>query len=64
VKSAKANPKPVVSVPGIGDVAYSVANGASLLVWRNGTEAEFAIFGAPNKLERDERLARKVAVKL
>jgi hypothetical protein len=64
VKSAKANPKPVVSVSGIGDSAYSVGGGASLLVWRNGTEAEFAIFGTRNTLKRDEQLARKVVGKL
>lgn len=63
-KSAKANPKPVVAVSGIGDSAYSVGGGASLLVWRNGTEAEFAIFGASNTLKRDEQLARKVVGKL
>jgi hypothetical protein len=35
-----------------------------LLVWRNGTEAEFAIFGTRNTLKRDEQLARKVVGKL
>jgi hypothetical protein len=64
VKSAKANPKPVVSVSGIGDSAYSVGGGASLLVWRNGTEAAFSIYGTRNTLTRDEQLARKVVGKL
>lgn len=64
VKSAKANPKPVGSIAGIGDSAYSVGGGASLLVWRHGTEAAFAIFGASKPLVREERLARKVVGRL
>jgi hypothetical protein len=35
---AKANPGPVVAVAGIGSSAYSAGGGASLLVWKNGTE--------------------------
>lgn len=64
VKSAKANPKPVVAVSGIGSSAYSVGGGASLLVWRNGTEAAFSIVGIGNSLKRDEQLARKVVGRL
>ncbi|HST15379.1 MAG TPA: hypothetical protein VLJ44_11080, partial [Gaiellaceae bacterium] len=57
VKSANANPKPVVAVSGIGSSAYSVGGGASLLVWKNGTEAAFSIVGIGNSLKRDEQLA-------
>jgi hypothetical protein len=63
-KSAKANPGPVVAVPGIGSSAYSVAGGASLLVWKNGTEATFSIFGAGAPLRAEERLAKRVVAKL
>ena len=62
-KSAKANPGPVVAVSGIGSSAYSVG-GASLLVWKNGTEASFSIFGAGAPLRAEERLAKKVVAKL
>ncbi len=63
-KSAKANPGPVVAVSGIGSSAYSVGGGASLLVWKNGTEASFSIFGAGAPLRAEERLAKKVVGKL
>ena len=60
VKSAKANPGPVVSIAGIGESAYSVSGGSGLLVWKNGTEATFAIFGDGKGLKLEEQLARTV----
>jgi hypothetical protein len=45
VKSAKANPKPIVPVPGVGDSAYSAAGGTALLVWKGGTEITFLFVG-------------------
>ena len=63
-RSAKANPGPVTAVSGIGGAAYSVGGGASLLVWKNGTEASFSIFGAGAPLRAEERLAKKVVAKL
>jgi hypothetical protein len=45
VKSAKANPKPVFAVPGVGDAAYSAAAGSAFLVWKNGTEVTLEFVG-------------------
>jgi hypothetical protein len=64
VKSAKANPGRAEAVPGIGAVAYSVGNGAQLLVWRNGTEATFLVVGVANPLASEKRLARRVVGRL
>ena len=59
-KSAKANPKPVVPVPGLGTPAYFVAN-FILLVWRDGTEATFSISGTSGSpLTAEKALAKKV----
>ena len=63
-KSAKANPGPVVAVPGIGSSAYSAGGGTSLLVWKNGTEVSFSIFGVHAPLHAEERLAKKAVAKL
>jgi hypothetical protein len=47
VTSAKANPKPVVPVSGVGAgaAAYSAAAGAALLVWKGDTEVTFLFIG-------------------
>ncbi len=64
VKSAKANPKPIVSVPGLGTPAYFVAN-FILLVWRNGTEATFTISGTSGSpLTAEKALAQKVVKRI
>jgi hypothetical protein len=63
VKSAKANPAPVVAVPGIGAAAYSAA-GSVLLVWRNGTEATFLLFGGGKGLADEKALAKRVVSRL
>ena len=62
IKSAKANPPPVVAVSGLGVLAYSVA-GYTLLAWRNGTEATFTIVGGKG-LVAEKALAKRVAGKL
>lgn len=59
VKSAKANPPPVVAVSGLGVLAYSAA-GFTLLVWRNGTEATFTVIGGKG-LAAEKALAKRVA---
>ena len=64
VKSAKANPGPVKPVGGIGALAYSAAGGAALLVWRNGSEATFSIFGGGPGLSREVKLAKRVVKRL
>jgi hypothetical protein len=64
-KSAKANPGPIVAVPGIGDAAYSVGGGGTtLLVWKNGTELVISIHGVGAALHAEEQLARKVIGRL
>jgi hypothetical protein len=63
-RSAKANPGPVVAVAGIGSSAYSAGGGASLLVWKNGTEVSFSIFGIHAPLHAEEQLAKKAVAKL
>ena len=63
VKSAKANPKPVVAVTGLGTPAYSAA-GSVLLVWRNGVEANFLIFGGGKGLADEKALAKRVVKRL
>lgn len=63
-RSAKANPGPVVSVAGIGSSAFSAGGGASLLVWKNGTEMSLSIFGIHAPLHAEEQLARKAVAKL
>jgi len=62
IKSAKANPPPVVAVSGLGVLAYSAA-GYTLLAWRNGTEATFTIVGGKG-LVAEKALAKKVASRL
>lgn len=64
VTSAKANPKPVVAVHGIGSAAYSAAGGFTLLVWKDEIEATFSIFGAGSALPAEEALARRVVGRL
>jgi hypothetical protein len=60
VRSAKANPKPIVSVPGLGTPAYFVANFV-LLVWRHGREVTFSISGTSGSpLAAEKALAKKV----
>jgi hypothetical protein len=63
-RSAKANPGPVVAVAGIGSSAYSTGGGASLLVWKNGTEVSFSIVGIHAPLHAEEQLAKKAVTKL
>jgi hypothetical protein len=63
-KSAKANPGPVVAVAGIGSSAYSAGGGASLLVWKNGTEVALSIFGIHAPLHAEEQLAKEAVAKL
>ena len=64
VKSAKANPKPIVPEPSLGVPAYYVAN-FILLVWKNGTEATFSIAGASGSpLAAETALAKKALAKL
>ncbi|HKB94012.1 MAG TPA: hypothetical protein VKC62_07255 [Gaiellaceae bacterium] len=64
VKSAKANPKPVVAVPGLGAPAY-FAGGFVLLAWRHGTEATFTVFGAAGKpLVAEKALAKRALARL
>jgi hypothetical protein len=63
-KSAKMNPGPVVAVAGIGSSAYSTGGGASLLVWKNGIEVSFGIFGIHAPLHAEEQLAKKAVAKL
>jgi hypothetical protein len=64
VRSAKANPPPVVAVSGIGAgaIAYSAA-GYTLLVWRDGTEATFTITGGGG-VAAEKALAKKVVGRL
>jgi hypothetical protein len=62
VKSAKANPPPVVAVSGLGVLAYSAA-GFTLLVWRNGTEATFTVIGGKG-VAAEKALAKRVAGRL
>ena len=62
IKSAKANPPPVVAVSGLGVLAYSAA-GYTLLAWRNGTEATFTIGGGKG-LVAEKALAKRVASRL
>ena len=57
-KSAKANPKPIVSVPGLGVPAYYVAS-FLLLTWKDGTEATFSVTGQTNPLTAEESLAKR-----
>jgi hypothetical protein len=64
MRSAKANPGPVVAVAGIGSSAYSTGGGASLLVWKNGTEVSFSIVGIHAPLHAEEQLAKKAVTKL
>jgi hypothetical protein len=64
IKSAKANPKPVAAIGGIGSAAYSVGGGASLLVWKKGTEVTFSIFGSHAPLHAEEQLAKRVTTRL
>jgi hypothetical protein len=59
IKSAKANPPPVVAVSGLGVLAYSAA-GFTLLVWRNGTEATFTVIGGKG-VPAEKALAKRVA---
>ena len=64
VKSAKANPGPVKPVSGVGALAYSAGGGTTLLVWRNGSEATFSIFGGGPGLPREIKLAKRVVKRL
>ena len=63
VKSAKMNPPPVKAISGVGAPAYYAA-GATLLVWRNGHEATFSIFGAGPALAREVDLAKRALPRL
>jgi hypothetical protein len=64
VRSAKANPKPVVAVPGLGVPAY-FAGGFVLLVWKHGTEATFTVFGTAAKpLAAEKALAKKALARI
>jgi hypothetical protein len=64
VTSAKANPGPVVRVSGVGATAYSAAGGSILLVWRDGTEATFLVFGGGKGLREEKLLAKRVVGRL
>jgi hypothetical protein len=57
-KSAKANPKPVIEIPGIGDAAYSAGGGVALLVWKGGTEVKFLFVGMNPFVATQQSLAK------
>ena len=60
VPPRKANPKPIVPVPGLGTPAYFVAN-FILLTWKKGTEITFSVSGTSGSpLAQEKALAKKV----
>jgi hypothetical protein len=63
-RSAKANPGPVVPVSGLGAAAYAAGGGSVLLVWRNGTEVTFLVFGGGKGLAEEKRLAKRAVTRL
>jgi len=63
VTSAKANPGPVVAVPGLG-AAYSAAGGSTLLVWKQGTEVTLLAFGVTPALTAEKALAKSALARL
>jgi hypothetical protein len=63
-KSAKANPKPVIKIPGIGDEAFSAGGGAALLVWKGGTEITFLFVGANPFVATQQSLAKAALSRL
>ena len=64
VKSAKANPGPVVRIAGLGGEAYSVAGGASLLTWKKGTEVTFLIIGLAKPLAAEKLVAKAALARI
>jgi hypothetical protein len=64
VTSAKANPGPVVAVPGLGAAAYSAAGGSTLLVWKNGTEVTLLAFGVSPAMTAEKALAKSALARL
>ena len=64
VTSAKANPGPVVAVPGLGAAAYSAAGGSTLLVWKRGTEVTLLAFGVTPALTAEKALAKSALARL
>jgi hypothetical protein len=63
VKSAKATGQ-VLAVPGIGGAAYSAGSGSSLLVWKNGTEVTFLVFGVKSAQPVMRQLARRAVARI
>ncbi len=62
-KDAKADPKPIVRIYGVGDEAYSTGGGASLVFWKNGAEVTLVVsaFGLKTSIISAEQSAGKVA---
>ena len=63
VKSAKAT-GPVVAVHGIAPLAYSAGDGSSLLVWKNGTEVTFLVFGVKSAQPVMRALAKSAVARI
>jgi hypothetical protein len=63
VKSASAT-GPVVPVHGIAPAAYSAGNGSSLLVWKNGTEVTFLVFGVKSAQPVMRQLAKTAVARI
>jgi len=63
-KSAKANPGPVLQLPGIGDDAFSAAAGSTLLVWKSGIEITFTFVGTSPVVQTQKDLATAAIARL
>jgi hypothetical protein len=62
-KEAKADPKPIARIYGVGDEAYSTAGGASLVFWKNGAQVTLVIFatGLKTSIISAEQSVGKIA---
>jgi len=63
-KSAKANPGPVLQLPGIGDDAFSAGAGSTLLVWKSGVEITFTFVGTSPVVQTQKDLATAAIARL
>lgn len=63
-KSAKANPGPVIQLPGIGDAAFSAGAGSTLLVWKKGIEITFTFIGTNPVVQTQKDLATAAIARL